>query len=734
MNYLATSILSNNLLYIDPATTTVLLSSLTSIIVSLGAVFLIWGRTIKKQLSKVFKLDENKNKEVEADIIVTDKSFIYDESSIPEIEVALTEDSEENQAQKPQDDKGYFNKERKKRILPSLLVAFGIMLLTCVVAPLEIFANNIDEFLFEVGDFLPLCMLYGTAIMLVIFALLFFTPKCVYKVLYAFFVGVLLMLLIQTNFLNFGLNSVAGDNNSSTVTTFQVILSTAIWCVVIAGFITAIFLIKNFNLTRIISLVLVFAITMSQVVSGVVIASGDLSGEVSNNEQGVAIRDTVSFLTNKNLTTISTTKNVYVFIVDRFDGKLFAEPALKDYTAEEYEKTFGELEGFTYFDDYVALYGRTYPAVTSMISNMEWTKDENGAFDIRKDYFNKAYQTNDTIIRLAKEGYDVNLYVDDYYCYSDAYNFYYEEDGEKIHYVDNVIQVPKEDVTKIITNKFILSARMLQMSFYRSLPFFLKSVGNGVSSNTCNSMVIYDFGGDNDYSKWTSDMKNIFTEVSTANFETTDKPKFTYMLLSGTHGVDYDENWETFKGNADENIQISVKNSFKIINEFIKELKTAGVYDESTIIITGDHSYMHDDYREIDLTNQKEARITALFVKPAKSYAEANGIAYDSELTWSTAQVAQSNLWTTIFKSEGITLTDEQQETFGNGFYDIAEGEVVTRKLIWQKVNLLHTEFDDIVYEIKGRASQMGENANGEQVLINWTKKSSNYFGQAYYD
>ena len=62
-----------NLLYIDPAATTVLLSSITAIAVALGATFIILWRKIKKGAQKVLHIDENKNKEVEDELVINEE-------------------------------------------------------------------------------------------------------------------------------------------------------------------------------------------------------------------------------------------------------------------------------------------------------------------------------------------------------------------------------------------------------------------------------------------------------------------------------------------------------------------------------------------------------------------------------------------------------------------------------------------------------------------------------------
>jgi MFS superfamily sulfate permease-like transporter len=60
------------MLYIDPAATTVLLSSVTAIAVALGASFIIIWRKMKRGVQKTLHIDENANKEVEEELVILD--------------------------------------------------------------------------------------------------------------------------------------------------------------------------------------------------------------------------------------------------------------------------------------------------------------------------------------------------------------------------------------------------------------------------------------------------------------------------------------------------------------------------------------------------------------------------------------------------------------------------------------------------------------------------------------
>lgn len=60
--------------YIDPASTSILLTSITAIAVAIGATFIILWRKFKKGVSKALHIDPNAGKEVEDDLVVNDSA------------------------------------------------------------------------------------------------------------------------------------------------------------------------------------------------------------------------------------------------------------------------------------------------------------------------------------------------------------------------------------------------------------------------------------------------------------------------------------------------------------------------------------------------------------------------------------------------------------------------------------------------------------------------------------
>ena len=84
------------LLYIDPAATTVLLSSITAIAVACGATFIILWRKLKKGVQKTLHIDENAGKDVEEDLVILDEENPDVEAEVATAETETVETKKEN--------------------------------------------------------------------------------------------------------------------------------------------------------------------------------------------------------------------------------------------------------------------------------------------------------------------------------------------------------------------------------------------------------------------------------------------------------------------------------------------------------------------------------------------------------------------------------------------------------------------------------------------------------------
>ena len=136
--------------------------------------------------------------------------------------------------------------------------------------------------------------------------------------------------------------------------------------------------------------------------------------------------------------------------------------------------------------------------------------------------------------------------------------------------------------------------------------------------------------------------------------------QFTFIHLYGCHDTSI-------------SVQERINVTFDLIYYYLGQMKVLGIYEDSTIIITGDHAAALSDSKMIGSANSKDdgTRVTAMLFKKSGNSG--------TPLATSSAQVSQDDLWNTIFESEG--LIDEKD---GESFFDIPEGEDRARRYIFE--------------------------------------------------
>ena len=585
--------------------------------------------------------------------------------------------------EKEQKKKGAFWADRKTRLGASILLALTFSAMLLIVAPFEIYCNNLAELSFSVSDFIGGQILLAVGLAALIFCLLFFVPNVVYEYAYPLLVGWLFMFFLQSNYLNVGLTSLAGDQMGDKTSVWTYIWNTALWVLIPAGFVVAFKLVKQRGITSLVALVLTIAICATQLMNftvGAISTEGAFESAIDRVYGKYA--DKPRFLTNKDIEKVGAERNVVVFCVDRFDSVLYAEPA-----REKYPQSFAFLDdGFTYYDDMLSLYGYTFPSVGFMMSGIEYDHSSDHG-----EYFNKVYNENATISALHEAGYSIHLFSENYYDYANA--------NELPSYVENLIETDRENLNVGKRKPVGFTWAVTKMALYRTLPFCMKGLVGGVTSNTCNDYITYssdDLGG---YQAYAYDLKAAYNYINNQDgkFQTKGDKNFSFIHISGCHDAAYDKNWKKRKTSKEtqKDVLVSAKHSMDIISTYIKNMKSISedLYRDSTIIILGDHGKVEN--RMKDLSN---AMITALYVKPA-------GVA-GTPLKTSSAPVAHENLWATIFESEGLSYDTEffSPSVFTVEEQFVATGKYPERKFAWTKRRPGMTSYDLVEYKVNGRA------------------------------
>ena len=533
----------------------------------------------------------------------------------------------------------------KQRLLPSILLALAAALSVCFFGPFDIYGNNLGEFAFSLTDFLGWSLLFTLLGCAVLLAILLPLRGRVFDLVYAVLLWLTVMLFVQGNYLNAGISSLAGDGvGDGDIGIISYVINTAVWVLLGIAILLAVwfFASKYRDTLQTVVTVALIAVIGMQAVSFLVLS---LTTDVWSDKytEDTHFTENKSILTYANMDKVSTNKNIIYFVVDRFDVEYY-----EDYGLVNCPELFEELDGFTYFDDMVSMYPRTFPSVPYMLTGIE-----HDFHDARLDYFKDAYTKAPFLKELKKNNYRINIYTDDYYSYADA--------GCMGEYVKNSSATNSYK----IENAPRLSVDMLRLSLFRYLPLVAKTWTGDISTSTFEQYVEYN----TPYPDYTTDMKDAYeflrdhplSAVSGAN-------NFSFIHFSGCHMPNlYDENFDEVSLEDRNNPVVALKQSFAIINLYLKQLKELGLYEDATIIIAGDHANIRRD------SEFRGPFTTALFFKPSGSAG--------TELQVNHAPVAQGDIIPSILASEGIQTTQD----FGKTLFDFQEGDVRERTHVFQR-------------------------------------------------
>ena len=573
------------------------------------------------------------------------------------------------------------NGDLKKRIVPALLTSMALALTVLFFGPFELYANNMAEFAFGLWDFFGIFIAIAVAVIAALMLILIWLPKKAFNIACAALSLIALMLYVQGTFLTMGMNSVEGDGvDGAAVSALKLIINTVIWVLIVGGGIaaTVIFSKKHTDIIRTVLTVAMVTVIGMQTVSFATVAlttEGVWGGDSGEEEQK---SDLVEALTYKNMEKVAADSNIVYFVVDRF-ATSYVDTAKKNCP-----EVFDELDGFTYYDDNVSLYPRTFPSVTYMITGVE-----NDFSRTRTDYFKYAWENSEFIDTLKANGYSIGLYTDDYYVYEDS------TPGGVAAFANNLSGATET----VISDRAGLAKDMARLSLYRYLPFSCRGIVGVVSSTDFQDSVQII---SNEADKYTTDMKNAYDYLSEHPLKLSEGKNFSFIHIQGVHLPNvYDRDFNPVGDDAKYSTEDAMIQSFKIINLYIKQLKELGLYENSTIIITGDHASIGSDSKD-----PYYAHLTALFVKPS-------GVG-EGDLKTSSAPVAQEDIHATILASEGIEHTLD----YGVSIFDLDENTERERRYHFQRYIRDDGTYEVVKYKIVGSAKVFGNWTVSERIKL----------------
>lgn len=269
--------------------------------------------------------------------------------------------------------------------------------------------------------------------------------------------------------------------------------------------------------------------------------------------------------------TLSSGKNVVVFVLDTMDTTTFSE------LLEHKPELADRLDGFTWFSRMVGQYPVTTFAMPALLTGTGYLYETSKGV-----YEQSAWEKDRFFHALKAEGYQVGVYSESEYAMEEA-----------VGLVDNVALQPM-----VPTSALTLWQRVMRLAGFRYAPHVLKP--SLVLSTT-------DFdplkkGADS--SVYTFDDEKFLRDFRAAGLSAEEpRPCFRLYHLQGAH-TPYNLKADGTRG--DSSLHEQVLSVLGGALSYFDQMKAMGVYDDATIVITADHGNMTIDPAPLLLVKRPE--------------------------------------------------------------------------------------------------------------------------------
>ncbi|MDR2673256.1 MAG: LTA synthase family protein [Coriobacteriales bacterium] len=595
--------------YIDPATTSYIIQIVSGLIISLSVAFgvffrriqmafvttkarlgALWVRLTSKRHRQLWRLERRQAKRQR-------KAAQAAAAREPLVSFLFKDD-----------------RSLKQRLIIAVLLAgafsFSFVLFSCI----DLFVNNTDGMPFPLTMILGPTVLLFLAVFVVLALMLAVLRGRVFDCATCLVFGATLALYIQGNFLNSGLGQLTGDT-PDWESMLPDMIGNAIICALIVLLPLVIWLFAKKAYQGLVRFVPALLIAMQLVALVVGLSTSGVLGDRLDDE---------TFLSDAGLYEVSPGHNTVVLLLDRLDQRY-----IEELLAREPDFFAGRLDGFTRYTNNLATAGRTYPSVINMLTGANYQ------FEVpADDFMRSSWQGGSFLPTLRQSGSICNIYTE--------YNYAYLDGNDLKGSADNVDSGPAtiDAINSLGTIMTVSAYRYLPLAFKPAFWLSTEDIATHVSYRGKKG------------TRYESDDHGFFARLRTQGLDvsTTSADRFTFIHCKGTHppfDVDYDFN----KVPRDQSsLYYQARFAFSLVFEYLDNLRQLGLYDDATIIITGDHGYTvnldwHGDYYPL-----QEPELTGLFVKLSGETG--------TPLRFSSAPVNSDQLRATVLEQAGLDYAD----------------------------------------------------------------------------
>ncbi|MCQ2751925.1 MAG: sulfatase-like hydrolase/transferase [Coriobacteriales bacterium] len=534
------------------------IQALAGVAVALSAVLSVVFRRTRKAIFKFIGYDENAKKDIEAEIIKQEcqleekAQFIYCDDHK---KLFRAKTSSLGQKQK-----------KAFKIVISSLCSVGFVLTVVTVPTLDLFISSSNALIFNPNSLIPFLMIVSVTLALMIFLILLIIKEKHRLILIAIITTIALLCWLQMMFINGPLPAADGESINMSNYQFHIFLDIAIWITVIITFIGLAVIRKKES--YLCSLLICTALIIIQSTALVTIAGGNqvFTGNPTAKES-IDADDKNYAVTTNGLYEVSSKENVIVFIIDTLDNGQLSQAELT------FDDIYDDYTGFTRYVNCSGSYFPTQLAVPYLLTGNDIKDDENFG-----DYLNRRFKDSHFIKDIYDQGYEIGLYSD---TLSDGRPELYK-------YTTNIkkdLNFPINYIGTLQMFAKIICFKCLPWTFKEIFWFTTDELNQNILINDGSSTAPYLI---NDY-KYYQTLKE-YKRLSIS--QNTNTNSFRFIHLQGPHKpIDMDKDLNPVT-KCEDNLDARLDKLYacmKIVREYIVQLKELGVYDNSTIIISGDH-------------------------------------------------------------------------------------------------------------------------------------------------
>ena len=259
--------------------------------------------------------------------------------------------------------------------------------------------------------------------------------------------------------------------------------------------------------------------------------------------------------------------NIIVLVVDSMGENIAKEMLAK------YPELNGTLKDFTMCDKLKSPFARTMYAVPEMLCGISYpSSSDNQPDDDHAEVLNRAFRTEHSLFQaLKKIGFR-----------TEGYSFFLQTICYAPDVIDNSIpitqEIQKDSLLLVFSTAFtkFLPLKTENSEMYSNLAFLNpQQVSNDENGETVTE--IFD--------------RQFYRELS-EKFTVGNNPKvFKYLHIHGAHDPVHTD--EELRVTSDKSRINQLRGSFKIVELLLDKLKQHSLYDNATVVITGDHSEVY---------------------------------------------------------------------------------------------------------------------------------------------